>query len=173
MKSGIFSRIPLRSMDSSLLSPEQAQAVLQKESPLLVLAAAGTEKTRAITHRIHRIARLIEESVPPQRILAVTFMNKAAEELSQRVESLAPGRGNAVWIHTFRGFCAKLLQQHYGIAKVSRYFTIYDQSDQNRLIADAMKECGFEREAAKASCVLKTGVQRNSFCATPRLRLFK
>jgi len=135
-------------MDLSLLNAEQAQAVLHKEGPLLVLAAAGTGKTRVITYRI---ARLIEEGVPPQKILAVTFTNKAAEEMRQRVESLTPGRGSSVWIHTFHGFCAKLLRQHYEMAKVSRYFTIYDQSDQKRLIANAMKECGFEREATKAS----------------------
>ncbi len=135
-------------MDLSLLNSEQAKAVLHKEGPLLVLAAAGTGKTRVITYRI---ARLIEEGVPPGKILAVTFTNKAAEEMRQRIESLAPGRASAVWVHTFHGFCAKLLRQHYEAAKVSRYFTIYDQSDQKRLISDAMKECGFEREAAKAS----------------------
>ena len=135
-------------MNLNLLNPEQARAVLHKEGPLLVLAAAGTGKTRVITYRI---ARLIEEGVPPATILAVTFTNKAAEEMRQRIESLAPGKGSAVWVFTFHGFCAKLLRQHYELAKLSRHFTIYEQSDQKRLITEAMKELGFDKETAKAS----------------------
>ncbi len=135
-------------MNLDLLNPEQARAVLHKEGPLLVLAAAGTGKTRVITYRI---ARLIEEGVSPERILAVTFTNKAAEEMRQRIESLSPGKSSAVWVFTFHGFCAKLLRQHYELSKLSRHFTIYDQSDQKRLISEAMKELGLDKETAKVS----------------------
>jgi DNA helicase II / ATP-dependent DNA helicase PcrA len=90
------------------LNPEQREAAAYRGGPLLILAGAGTGKTRVI---VHRIASLISEGVPPGRILAVTFTNKAAEEMRKRVDALAPGQGSLVWVHTFHAFAARLLRR--------------------------------------------------------------
>ncbi|MBI4386357.1 MAG: UvrD-helicase domain-containing protein [Elusimicrobia bacterium] len=129
------------------LNPQQLDAAGYRGGPLLVVAGAGTGKTRVITHRI---ARLIEEGVPPGRILAVTFTNKAADEMRRRVEDLAPGRANLVWIHTFHAFGAKLLRQHASALKLPQHFTIYDADDQKRLVVEAMREIGLEDQKNKA-----------------------
>jgi len=129
------------------LNPQQLEAAAYRGGPLLVVAGAGTGKTRVITHRI---ARLIAEGATPGRILAVTFTNKAAEEMRRRVEDLVPGRGSLVWIHTFHALAAKLLRQHAATLNLPRHFTIYDSDDQKRLIVESMKEIGLEDQKSKA-----------------------
>jgi len=138
-------------LDLENLNPRQKEAVVHGEGPLLILAGAGTGKTRVITHRI---AKIIGEGVPASRILAVTFTNKAAEEMRRRIEELAPGAGAQVWAHTFHAFAARLLRQHHQLLGLGRYFTIYDSSDQKRLVAEAMKQIGLEGQTAKASMYL-------------------
>ncbi|MHB2026370.1 MAG: ATP-dependent helicase [Elusimicrobiota bacterium] len=140
-------------MDISLdnLNPKQKEAVIHGEGPLLILAGAGTGKTRVITHRI---ANLIANRVPAGRILAVTFTNKAAGEMRRRIEDLSPGAGSLVWAHTFHAFAARLLRQHHQLLGLNRHFTIYDASDQKRLVAEAMKQIGLESQASKASMYL-------------------
>jgi DNA helicase-2/ATP-dependent DNA helicase PcrA len=113
----------------------------------LVLAGAGTGKTRVITYRV---ARLIEGGSAPDRILAVTFTNKAAGEMKKRISDLAPGAGSSVWVHTFHSFCCRLLRIHHEKLKLSRTFTIYDEDDQKRTIVEAMKTLGLEKEKNKA-----------------------
>ncbi len=129
------------------LNAEQRAAVEHQGSPLLVVAGAGTGKTRVITHRI---AHLLAQGVPPTRILAVTFTNKAAEEMRQRVEALAPGQASGVWVHTFHAFCARLLRQHAPALELTRHFTVYDADDQKRLVAEAMTELGLGEQKNKA-----------------------
>src|ERR1700747_95017 len=90
------------------LNAPQKDAVLHTQGPLLVLAAAGAGKTRVITSRI---AQLIAQSVPPWHILAVTFTNKAAEEMQKRVDGLTGGHGRGVVLSTFHRFCAQLLRR--------------------------------------------------------------
>ena len=134
--------------DAETLNPQQKDGVLYLGGPLLVLAGAGTGKTRVITHRI---AHLISQGVPPERILAVTFTNKAAGEMRRRIEELAPGNGALVWAHTFHAFACRLLRQHHQLLRLNRYFTIYDQSDQKKLVVEAMKELGLEDQTNKAA----------------------
>src|SRR5467141_5140438 len=90
------------------LNPPQKEAVLHTQGPLLVLAGAGSGKTRVITSRI---AHLITQSIPPWHILAVTFTNKAAEEMQNRVDQLTGGQGRGVLLSTFHRFCAQLLRR--------------------------------------------------------------
>src|SRR5271167_4807783 len=117
---------------ASLTEP-QREAVLHTDGPLLVLAGPGSGKTRVITCRI---AHLIHQGVRPQQILAITFTNKAAAEMKQRVESMLPGKG--VWISTFHALGVRLLRQYADRLGLDRNFTIYDQNDRVRLTKAAL-----------------------------------
>ncbi len=128
------------------LNERQREAVLETEGPVLVLAGAGTGKTRAITYRV---AHLIEKGVPPGAILAVTFTNKAAGVMKERIGDLlrASGRdASEVWISTFHSFCARLLRreaQHLGLP---RDFAIYDDDAQTSAVKRALQQLGFSAE---------------------------
>ena len=93
----------------SKLNPRQREAVDCAAGPTLIIAGAGTGKTKTLTCKI---AKLIAGGTPASRILAVTFTNKAAGEMRERVEALVPGQGSRVWIYTFHSFCVRLLRQH-------------------------------------------------------------
>ena len=111
----------------SQLNPEQKQAVLHTDGPLLILAGAGSGKTRVITHRI---ARLIADGhAEPDQVLAVTFTNKAAEEMRERVARLVDTKGRRPWVSTFHALCARILRREGG-ARVTRNFVIYGSADQ-------------------------------------------
>ena len=110
------------------LNPEQREAVLKTEGPLLILAGAGSGKTRVIAHRI---AHLVSDGLTePDRILAVTFTNKAAEEMRSRVEALLGTDCRSMWISTFHALCARLLRREAPQIGLSRDFVIYDSTDQ-------------------------------------------
>lgn len=115
------------------LTPAQREAVCHVEGPLLVLAGPGSGKTRVITHRI---THLIEQGTPPQSILALTFTNKAADEMRTRVQALAPGA--AVWLGTFHRFCARLLRRYAQFAGLQDNYTIYDTDDSARVLRRAI-----------------------------------
>jgi DNA helicase-2/ATP-dependent DNA helicase PcrA len=121
------------------LTPAQQEAVTHVEGPLLVLAGAGSGKTRVITRRV---AYLLQQGVRPGNILAITFTNKAAGEMRQRVETLVPG--HRVWISTFHSMGARLLRQYADRLDLDRHFTIYDQADRNRLVKVALEDAGVE-----------------------------
>jgi len=123
----------------SELTPSQQQAVDHKEGPLLVLAGPGSGKTRVITHRI---ARLVSEGVSPYEILAITFTNKAAREMAERVEALLPGAN--LRISTFHRFCAQLLRRHARAVGLEQNYTILDTTDQRRLLKSVMAELGHD-----------------------------
>src|SRR6266581_1876649 len=130
----------------SQLNDEQRQAVLATDGPLLILAGAGSGKTRVIAHRIAYL--IAEKNVPPWSILAVTFTNKAAEEMRLRVQKLLRGQEltSAPWVSTFHGMCVRILRQD--IEKLgegyTRTFTIYDQDDSLRLIKNCIKDLGYD-----------------------------
>lgn len=126
------------------LTESQQQAVEHFEGPLLVLAGPGSGKTRVITRRI---VRLIERGVDPREILAITFTNKAAREMAERVALLLPG--SRVWVTTFHRFGARLLRQHAEAVGLRRNFTIYDSTDQKQLIRQIIGD--LDHDAVKNS----------------------
>ncbi|MCC7035195.1 MAG: UvrD-helicase domain-containing protein [Acidobacteria bacterium] len=136
----------------SSLNPEQQAAVRHAEGPLLILAGAGSGKTRVIAHRI---AYLVSEHVArPDEIVAVTFTNKAAAEMRERVEALLDIDCRAMWISTFHALCARLLRREAGHIGLSRDFTIYDSADQQSVIKQLVKEYGLDDSTYQARMVL-------------------
>src|SRR6266511_2152490 len=119
------------------LNPEQKEAVLHEKGPLLVLAGAGSGKTRVITHRL---ARLVETGVDPRSILAVTFTNKAAEEMRERARKLLGGAAVLSFIGTFHAWALRLLRRYAAAAKLPPRFSIADSADQLALVKEAMAE---------------------------------
>ena len=126
----------------SKLNPEQREAVLHREGPLLILAGAGSGKTRVITYRI---AHLIGDGhAQPGQVLAVTFTNKAAQEMRERVESLIGDEAQGVWLSTFHALCARLLRREAPKIGLSRDFVIYDSSDQAAVVKQALRELNID-----------------------------
>ncbi len=124
------------------LNPEQRQAVQATEGPLLVLAGAGSGKTRVLTHRI---AYLIGAcGIPSESILAVTFTNKAAGEMRERVEKLLGPEASQVWLSTFHSLCVRILRREIGHLGLSRGFAIYDKGDAHTLVKEAMRRSGLD-----------------------------
>lgn len=122
----------------SALSIEQQQAALMVEAPICILAGAGSGKTRVITHRI---AHLVKDlGVDPRGILGLTFTNKAAREMRERVERLLPYQGNDVLLGTFHGIAARFLRYYGDIVGIQKDFLIYDEDDATRLVKKILKE---------------------------------
>jgi len=130
---------------ASDLNPSQAEAVTTVDGPLLILAGAGSGKTRVITYRI---AYLLEKmGVPPYAILAVTFTNKAAGEMRDRVIGLAGKPGRTVWISTFHSACVRILRQHAEKLGLHRHFTIADNNDSLKLIKSITREMNIDERS--------------------------
>ncbi|MGZ3533680.1 MAG: ATP-dependent helicase [Thermodesulfobacteriota bacterium] len=124
------------------LNPVQQKAVLETEGPLLVFAGAGSGKTRVLTYRIAYLVQ--EKGVPPRNIFAVTFTNKAADEMRERVEKLLGRSAKGVWVSTFHSACARILRQHIEQLGFKRNFVIYDDQDQERHLKTIMKELNLD-----------------------------
>lgn len=123
------------------LNPEQQEAVVHKEGPLLILAGAGSGKTSTMTHRIAHLIR--QGGVSPYEILAVTFTNKAAKEMRDRVEALI-GEVQGMWILTFHSACLRILRMYADRLGYSKDFVVYDPADQKTIIRNCMKELGVD-----------------------------
>ena len=123
---------------ADLTWPQQT-AASHFEGPLLIIAGAGSGKTRVITRRV---AWLLQQGVRPSNILAITFTNKAAGEMKQRVDALVPG--NRVWVSTFHSLGARLMRQYGERIGLNRNFTIYDQDDRNRIVKQAIDSAGLD-----------------------------
>lgn len=121
----------------SLLNKEQYEGAVTVEGPVLILAGAGSGKTRVLTHRM---AHMIEDlNIFPYKILAITFTNKAAKEMQERVHALIGDKANDMWISTFHSTCVRILRREIEKLGYKRNFTIYDSSDQKTLVKECMK----------------------------------
>ena len=120
------------------LNPAQREAVLTTEGPLLVIAGAGSGKTRVLTYRVAHL--LAAHGVKPNEILAITFTNKAAGEMKERVERAVGGVARAIWIMTFHSACGRILRREAERLGYRSNFTIYDQADQVRLVKACLEE---------------------------------
>lgn len=136
------------------LNDRQCEAVKHTEGPLLITAGAGSGKTKVLTCRI---AHLLELGVAPYRILAITFTNKAAKEMKERVTNLVGAQADSIWLSTFHSFCAKLLRFEIdGFHGYTRNFTIYDSSDQLVLVKDCLKKLNLDDKQFTPRSVLVT-----------------
>ena len=136
------------------LNDRQCEAVNHTKGPLLITAGAGSGKTKVLTCRI---AHLLELGVSPYRILAITFTNKAAKEMKERVQNLVGAQADSIWLSTFHSFCAKLLRFEIdGFHGYTRNFTIYDSSDQLVLIKDCLKKLNLDDKQFTPRSVLGT-----------------
>lgn len=120
------------------LNKEQQQAVKTTEGPLLIMAGAGSGKTRVLTHRIAYI--LLEKGVNPYNILAITFTNKAAREMKERINGILGGAADEIWISTFHSMCVRILRRDIDRIGINRNFTILDTTDQLSVIKGILKD---------------------------------
>lgn len=134
------------------LNPEQHDAVTTVHGPLLILAGAGSGKTRVLTRRI---AHLIHEGIDPRHLLAVTFTNKAAAEMKERVAELIGDKGSKVWVSTFHSTCCRILREDIEPLGYTRRFAIYDDDDQLRIVKDIVDAAGYDRERVDPRVVLR------------------
>lgn len=146
-------------IDLNTLNNEQREAVTTTEGPLLILAGAGSGKTRVLTFRI---AHLIENGVFPGSILAITFTNKAAAEMKERVMELVGSEARNMWISTFHSACVRILRQDIDKLGYNKNFVIYDTSEQEKVIAECLKELNIDSKMFPPKDVLhKIGSQKD------------
>lgn len=134
------------------LNPMQKEAVFHTEGPLLILAGAGSGKTRVLTHRV---AYLIDEkNVNPWNILAITFTNKAAGEMRERVDQLVGFGAESIWVSTFHSTCVRILRRHIECLGYTTSFSIYDSDDQKTLMKQVFKSLDVDTKQFKERSVL-------------------
>lgn len=134
------------------LNDRQKEAVLHTDGPLLLLAGAGSGKTRVVTHKIAYLIK--EKGVYPSNILAITFTNKAADEMKERVASLLSENVDSMWMGTFHSICVRILRRDIEKIGYNRSFTIYDRDDQITLIRECIKEKNLDTDMYKPNAVL-------------------
>lgn len=133
------------------MNPAQKEAIQCIEGPLLILAGAGSGKTRVLTHRV---AYLLDLGVAPWRILAITFTNKAAAEMKERVANLVGSRAKDIWISTFHAFCVRILRRDIEKLGLTKNFVIFDTADQSALIKNCLKELDLDEKHYAPQAVL-------------------
>ncbi|MBQ9157672.1 MAG: UvrD-helicase domain-containing protein [Eubacterium sp.] len=147
------------------LNKEQREAVFCTEGPLLMLAGAGTGKTRALTHRI--VYLIEEKGVHPWNILAITFTNKAAQEMKERAQNLVGPGSEDLWISTFHAICSRILRRYIGLIGYNTNFTIYDASDQKSLMKEVLKEMNIDTKMFSEKAALSAISAAKDECKTP------
>lgn len=146
-------------IDLNTLNKEQREAVITTDGPLLILAGAGSGKTRVLTYRV---TYLIENGVYPGSILAITFTNKAAGEMKERVLELAGEEARNMWISTFHSSCVRILRQNIEKLGYDRNFVIYDTDDQKKLISQCLKEMNLDEKVFPPKDIIsKIGSQKD------------
>lgn len=139
-------------MELNRLNEKQKEAVLSEDRSLLVLAGAGSGKTRVLTQRIARL--IVEKNVPKSAILAFTFTNKAANEMKERIAQELGKPVDSMWIGTFHSICNRILRRDIGLLGYSRDFTIYDSADQKTLIKQIIKQFNYDSNGMNPSSIL-------------------
>ena len=134
------------------LNPPQREAVAQTEGPVLILAGAGSGKTRVLTHRIAYLTD--EKGVNPWNILAITFTNKAAQEMRERVDKLVGFGSESIWVSTFHSACVRILRRHIDNLGYDTNFTIYDTDDQKSLMKDVCRKMNIDTKIYKERSLL-------------------
>ncbi len=148
------------------LNNSQKEAVLQTEGPVLILAGAGSGKTRVLTHRI---CYIIEERLAyPEQILAVTFTNKAANEMKERIQKLTQGQYKMPWIGTFHSICVRILRRDGHHLGLNNQFTIYDPQDQLSAVKQAMDTVNIDKKAVNPKAVLGNISSAKNELITPK-----
>lgn len=153
-----------------MLNKEQKEATTYTEGPLLILAGAGSGKTRVLTHRM---AYLIEEKgVNPYHILAITFTNKAAAEMRERVDDIVGFGSESIWVSTFHSMCVRILRRHVDLLGYTSSFTIYDSDDQKTLIKDVCRLLDVDTKVFKERMLLsKISAAKNEMITPAEFRL--
>lgn len=136
------------------LNKEQQEAVLHIDGPLLILAGAGSGKTRVLTHRIAHMVK--EKNIFPSSILAITFTNKAAKEMRERVDKLVGDVGESIWVSTFHSTCVRFLRRDIDKIGYDKSFVIYDSADQQTVMKDCLKELNFNDKNFPPKATLHT-----------------
>ena len=134
------------------LNPMQREAAVHTEGPLLILAGAGSGKTRVLTHRIAYL--MVEKGVNPWNILAITFTNKAASEMRERVNKIAGMGAESVWVSTFHSACVRILRRHIEVLGFGSNFTIYDADDQKTVMKEIFRKFDINTKIYKERAVL-------------------
>lgn len=148
------------------LNPQQLQAANYDAGPCLIVAGAGTGKTKTLTTKI---AKLIADGYSPYRILAVTFTNKAAQEMRERVEALMPGQSRNVWIHTFHSFGVRLLRQNAEKLGLTRDFAIYDDGEQKKLVGILLEQMGVKDPKKEVNQIVSLISRAKDDCVSPEM----
>lgn len=151
------------------LNPQQEQAVHHTEGPSLILAGAGSGKTRVLTHKVIYLIR--EEKIPPSRILMVTFTNKAASEMRERLRKLLPAKSELPFAGTFHSLSAKILRRHGHFAGLAPNFLIYDEEDQKQVVKEALNRLDLSPKRFAPPAVLATISQAKNELISPRAYL--
>jgi DNA helicase II / ATP-dependent DNA helicase PcrA len=148
-------------LETEALNDVQTQAVAQTDGPVLIFAGAGSGKTRVLTHRIALL--LGEHKVAPDRILAVTFTNKAAGEMKTRLERMVGASARDLWVGTFHSMCVRMLRRDGSKAGISPSFAIIDEADQRQLIKDILDDLDYdERQLSPGVCLHEISKAKNS-----------
>lgn len=147
------------------MNPQQKEAVQTTEGPLLIMAGAGSGKTRVLTHRIAYL--VVEKEVYPSKILAITFTNKAAREMRERIDSiLGNGTCESMWVSTFHSMCVRILRRNIDRLGYSKSFSILDSSDQLTVVKNLMKEYNIDPKRYEPRAILNTISSAKNECIT-------
>jgi DNA helicase II / ATP-dependent DNA helicase PcrA len=148
-------------LESETLNEVQAQAVEHTDGPVLIFAGAGSGKTRVLTHRIAFLLK--ERRIAPDRILAVTFTNKAAGEMKTRLERMVGSTARDLWVGTFHAMCVRILRRDGSRAGIASSFAIIDEADQRQLVKDILDDLDYdERQLSPGACLHEISKAKNS-----------